>query len=224
VNLKSNNIPNDWAFYLKNEFYKSYFLALEKFLRQEYHNYQCFPPEAEIFNAFNSCLFQDLNVVIIGQDPYHGAQQAHGLCFSVNQGISHPPSLINIFKELENDIGKPYPKSGDLTSWAKQGVLLLNTTLTVRFNEAKSHQKKGWETFTNQVIKCISHNHEKVVFLLWGGLAKKKSRLIDLNKHEVLISGHPSPLSANRGYWFGNKHFSKTNQLLKCWGKPPINW
>jgi len=162
--------------------------------------------------------------VIIGQDPYHGANQANGLCFSVHDGIPHPPSLMNIFKELETDIGKAYPKSGDLTVWADQGVLLLNATLTVRAGEAASHQKQGWETFTDTVIQTISKKKEHVVFLLWGGFAKKKASLIDQNKHHILTSGHPSPLSANRGYWFGNKHFSKTNGYLKSIGKQEIAW
>ena len=163
-------------------------------------------------------------MVIIGQDPYHGPNQANGLCFSVHDGIPHPPSLINIFKELEKDVKKPYPKSGDLTSWADQGVLLLNATLTVRAGEAASHQKHGWEIFTDKVIQKISEKKEHVVFLLWGGFAKKKASLIDKNKHQILTSGHPSPLSANRGYWFGNKHFSKTNSYLKGIGKSEIKW
>ncbi len=170
------------------------------------------------------CSFNDLKVVIIGQDPYHGPNKANGLCFSVKDGISHPPSLINIFKEITTDLNQEYPQSGNLEKWAIQGVLLLNATLTVRVHEAGSHQKKGWETFTDEVIKQISTEKENVVFLLWGGFAKKKSKLIDKTKHHILESGHPSPLSANRGYWFGNKHFSKANAILNKIGEKPINW
>lgn len=162
--------------------------------------------------------------MIIGQDPYHGPGQANGLCFSVTDGISHPPSLINIFKEIETDLGTPYPKSGNLERWAEQGVMLLNATLTVRANNAGSHQKKGWEVFTDSVIKAISTHQNEVVFLLWGGFAKKKATLIDTQKHYILSTGHPSPLSANRGLWFGNKHFSQTNNYLASKGKRIINW
>ena len=162
--------------------------------------------------------------MLLGQDPYHGQGQANGLCFSVNDGIAHPPSLVNIFKEIEEDLKLPYPESGNLTRWAEQGVLLLNATLTVRANQAGSHQNHGWETFTDAVIKAISDNCSQIVFLLWGGFAKKKITLIDTQKHYILTSGHPSPLSANRGYWFGNKHFSKTNNYLLSIGKEAINW
>jgi uracil-DNA glycosylase len=165
-----------------------------------------------------------LKVVIIGQDPYHGKGQANGLAFSVNDGIAHPPSLINIFKELNSDLGIGYPKSGDLSPWASQGVLLLNATLTVRTAEAASHQKQGWEIFTDKVIETISTNNNGIVFLLWGGYAQKKKKLIDAQRHLVLESGHPSPLSANRGYWFGNRHFSKCNAYLKSKGNTPIDW
>ena len=165
-----------------------------------------------------------MKVVIIGQDPYHGDGQANGLCFSVREGISHPPSLKNIFKEIELDLGIPYPKSGNLLRWANQGVLLLNATLTVRAHEAGSHQKEGWEAFTDSVIKTISDRKENIVFLLWGGYAKKKIKLIDLNRHHVLTSGHPSPLSANRGYWFGNKNFYDTNKWLINKDLRPIAW
>jgi len=178
----------------------------------------------QIFNAFRKCNFQDLKVVIIGQDPYHNYNQANGLCFSVNENVKHPPSLINIFKEIETDLNIPYPKNGNLEHWAAQGVFLLNATLTVRAHEAGSHQKQGWETFTDAVIKTISDKKENVVFLLWGGFAKKKAKLIDAKKHHVLISGHPSPLSANRGYWFGNKHFSETNTILKQKNINKIEW
>jgi len=217
-------IHESWKSYLQEEFEKPYFKSLVSFVKQEYKNHQCFPPGQDIFNAFNYCHFNDVKVVIIGQDPYHGLGQANGLCFSVKDGITHPPSLINIFKEIENDIGVPYPKSGDLSRWAKQGVLLLNATLTVRAHNPGSHQKKGWETFTDAVIKTINTNKKNVVFLLWGGYAKQKIKLIDNTKHKVLTSGHPSPLSANRGYWFGNKHFSKTNKLLASNKTEAIKW
>jgi len=217
-------IHDNWKPYLQQEFEKPYFKSLVTFVKQEYAQYKCFPPGNQIFNAFEHCPFDEVKVVIIGQDPYHGIGQAHGLCFSVNDGIQHPPSLINIFKEIENDINKPYPKSGDLTKWADQGVLLLNATLTVRAHQAGSHQTKGWEKFTDAVIRIISTKKNNLVFLLWGGFAKSKMKLIDSKKHYVLTSGHPSPLSANRGLWFGNKHFSKTNNYLVDNGFKAINW
>ena len=228
--MKSKNrtmqvqIEKSWQKILQPEFEKPYFKALVDFVKSEYQNHKCYPNGKDIFNAFNYCPFSDVKVVIIGQDPYHGPNQANGLCFSVYDGISHPPSLINIFKELESDINKPYPQSGDLSTWAKQGVLLLNATLTVRAHQAGSHQRKGWETFTDAVIKVINDNKENVVFLLWGGYAKKKQKLINENRHSTLKSGHPSPLSANRGYWFGNKHFSKTNFLLEQAGLNAVVW
>ncbi|PNW27906.1 uracil-DNA glycosylase [Formosa algae] len=218
------NINPDWLSLLQEEFDKPYFIDLWRFVEEEYAAYVCYPPKIEIFNAFNACALKDVKVVILGQDPYHGPGQANGLCFSVADGISHPPSLKNIFKEIESDIGKSYPESGNLERWAKQGVLLLNATLTVREHEAGSHQKKGWETFTNRVISLINSKTEGVVFLLWGGYAKQKSKLIDSEKHYILTSGHPSPLSANRGYWFGNKHFSKTNSLLQRNTQSQVNW
>lgn len=218
------DIHESWKPYLKEEFDKPYFINLVHFVKSEYQKNTCFPPGNEIFNAFNHCHFNDVKVVIIGQDPYHDIGQANGLCFSVNDGIKHPPSLINIFKEIETDIGIAYPRSGSLERWANQGVLLLNATLTVRAHEAGSHQNKGWEVFTDAVIRIVSNNKEQVIFLLWGGFAKNKNKLIDKNKHFVLTSGHPSPLSANRGYWFGNKHFSKTNVLLNKTKLPTINW
>ena len=218
------NIEASWKNVLKDEFEKSYFEKLSGFVKYEYSKSTCFPKGNEIFAAFNYCSFDDVKVVIIGQDPYHGVNQANGLCFSVHDGIKHPPSLVNIFKELTTDISKPYPKSGDLTAWAEQGVLLLNATLTVRSGEAGSHQKQGWEMFTDAVIEQISKNKEHIVFLLWGGFAKKKGGNIDLNKHKILTSGHPSPLSANRGYWFGNKHFSQTNKFLKAQNIHEILW
>lgn len=218
------DVHQSWKPYLEEEFNKPYFENLVSFVRSEYQNNICFPPGSQIFNAFNHCHFEDVKVVIIGQDPYHGSGQANGLCFSVNDGISHPPSLINILKEVESDLGIPYPKSGNLVRWANQGVLLLNATLTVRAHQAGSHQKKGWEVFTDAVIKTISNKKENIVFLLWGGYAKKKIKLIDANKHYVLTSGHPSPLSANRGYWFGNKNFRDTNKYLMNNDLDPIAW
>lgn len=218
------SIHPSWKKVLNEEFEKPYFLQLTDFVKKEYTQHICYPKGKEIFAAFDHCTFENVKVVIIGQDPYHGPNQANGLCFSVHDGISHPPSLINIFKELERDVQKPYPKSGDLTTWANQGVLLINATLTVRAAEAASHQKQGWETFTDAVIQKISDRKEQVVFLLWGGFAKKKASLIDKNKHHILTTGHPSPLSANRGYWFGNKHFSKTNSYLKSIEKSEIKW
>lgn len=218
------SIDSSWKTHLSKEFEKSYFSELVDFVKKEYSVNTCYPKGSEIFNAFNHCKFNDLKVVIIGQDPYHGPNQANGLCFSVNDDISHPPSLINIFKELQTDINMTYPNSGNLMPWADQGVLLLNATLTVRAHEAGSHQKKGWEIFTDEVIKVVNEQKEDVVFLLWGGFAKRKVKLIDKRRHHILTSGHPSPLSANRGYWFGNKHFSKTNILLKSLGKNEIDW
>ncbi|PNQ73110.1 uracil-DNA glycosylase [Hanstruepera neustonica] len=218
------DIHASWKPYLEKEFDKPYFFDLVNFVKKEYHEHTCYPPGKKIFNAFNHCHFNDLKVVIIGQDPYHGPNQANGLCFSVADGIPHPPSLINIFKEIEQDLHINYPKSGNLERWADQGVLLLNATLTVRAHQAGSHQNKGWETFTDSVIKTINDHKSNVVFLLWGGYAKRKSKLIDASKHHILQSGHPSPLSANRGYWFGNKHFSKTNSLLEQAGLKSVAW
>ena len=218
------SIDDSWKKKLQSEFAKPYFKNLVKFVKQEYTSQTCYPKGSAIFNAFNHCKFDDVIVVIIGQDPYHAPNQANGLCFSVNDGVAHPPSLINISKELETDLGVSYPKSGSLMPWANQGVLLLNATLTVRAHNAGSHQKKGWETFTDEVIKTISASKQDVIFLLWGGFAKKKAKLIDKDKHHILTSGHPSPLSANRGYWFGNAHFSKANTILKSKGKSEINW
>ncbi len=218
------NMHDSWKSHLQQEFEKSYFKDLVSFVKEEYSKHQCFPPGNQIFNAFEHCHFEDVKVVIIGQDPYHDNGQAHGLCFSVNDNINHPPSLINIFKEIEQDLGIPYPKSGNLLRWADQGVLLLNATLTVRAHSAGSHQNKGWETFTDAAIKIISEEKSGVVFLLWGSYAKQKIKLIDSKKHHVLQSGHPSPLSANRGLWFGNKHFSKTNFLLEQAFQKPVNW
>ncbi|MDC1162556.1 uracil-DNA glycosylase [Tenacibaculum sp.] len=217
-------ITDSWKKILQSEFKKPYFEELMGFVKEEYSNNSCFPAEENILAAFNHCSFEDLKVVIIGQDPYHGVGQANGLCFSVYEDVKHPPSLINIFKEIEKDFGKPYPDNGNLERWAKQGVLLLNATLTVKAHEAGSHQKKGWERFTDAVISEISKNKEDVVFLLWGGYAKKKGAKIDSSKHCILTSGHPSPLSANRGYWFGNRHFTQTNEFLKSNKLDTIEW
>ncbi|WP_375324515.1 uracil-DNA glycosylase [Flagellimonas sp. GZD32] len=218
------SIESSWKVQLENEFEQPYFHELTSFVKKEYTQNTCYPMGKDIFSAFDHCPFRETKVVIIGQDPYHGPNQANGLCFSVKDGIPHPPSLVNIFKEIKVDMQKPYPESGNLERWADQGVLLLNATLTVRAHEAGSHQKKGWEQFTDAVIKTVSNELEGVVFLLWGGFAKKKSSLIDQSKHHILTSGHPSPLSANRGLWFGNQHFSKTNALLAQMGKEPIDW
>ena len=217
-------IHSSWQQVLESEYGKPYFQKLISFVKNEYATKRCFPLESEIFAAFNHCPFDKVKVVIIGQDPYHGFGQANGLCFSVNDGINFPPSLINIFKEIQLDLGLPIPISGNLERWADQGVLLLNATLTVRETEAGSHQKKGWETFTDAVIQKISDEKENIVFLLWGGFAKKKGVKINRTKHHVLETGHPSPLSANRGLWFVNKHFSKTNAYLQSLGKETIKW
>ena len=218
------SIHPEWENILQDTFESVYFKALIHFVKSAYGSAKCFPPGKLIFNAFDLCPPEKTKVVILGQDPYHGPGQAHGLCFSVPRGVPHPPSLINIFKELEKDVKTPYPKSGNLSPWAKQGVLLLNTTLTVQANIAGSHQGKGWEKFTDQVIHILSNNYKNIVFLLWGSYAKQKIKIIDREKHFVLTSGHPSPLSANRGYWFGNSHFSKTNDYLTSKEKKPINW
>ncbi len=217
-------IHSSWKQVLQPEFEKPYFQDLSSFVKQEYSSHRCFPPGKEIFSAFDHTPFNKVKVVIIGQDPYHGTGQANGLCFSVREGVPHPPSLINILKELETDLLLPYPSSGNLEPWANQGVLLLNATLTVRAHQAGSHQNKGWEQFTDAVISLLSEQKEQLVFLLWGGYAKKKGSKIDRSKHLVLTTGHPSPLSANRGYWFGNRHFSATNEYLNKNGKSPINW
>ena len=217
-------IEESWKNILSEEFEKPYFNHLIQFVKSEYQSNRCYPRGSQIFSAFDYCPFDRVKVVIIGQDPYHGVGQANGLCFSVHDDIPHPPSLVNIFKEIEVDLGKPCPNSGDLSSSANQGVLLLNATLTVRAHKAGSHQGKGWEQFTDAVIEKISQQREGVVFLLWGGFAKRKGAKIDASKHHVLTSGHPSPLSANRGYWFGNKHFSKTNELLHQMKLSTINW
>ena len=218
------SIHQSWKEVLQEEFSKPYFEQLVLFVKREYSENICYPKGQQIFSAFNHCPLPEVKVVIIGQDPYHGEGQANGLCFSVHDGIPHPPSLVNIFRELNTDLGVPYPLSGNLERWASQGVLLLNATLTVRANSAGSHQKQGWETFTDAVIKTVSTHCNHVVFMLWGGYAKEKAKLIDPAKHCILTAGHPSPLSANRGYWFGNKHFSQANAYLKANGKNEIIW
>lgn len=220
----SVQIEASWKAVLQNEFEAPYFHSLISFVKQAYQQAICYPAGKNIFAAFDKCSFEQTKVVIIGQDPYHGPGQANGLCFSVNEGVTFPPSLINIFKEIESDLGVPIPLSGNLERWAQQGVLLLNATLTVEQSKAGSHQNKGWETFTDAVIQAVSEKKENVVFLLWGSYAKQKGANIDTTKHFVLQSGHPSPMSANRGYWFGNKHFSKTNQYLQSKGLTPIEW
>ena len=216
-------IESSWKAVLQAEFDKEYFETLTAFVRNEYKTQKIFPPASLIFNAFDQCPFDKVKVVIIGQDPYHGNGQAHGLCFSVNDGVQFPPSLINIFKEIERDLAKPMPQSGNLTRWAQQGVLLLNATLTVQAHTAGSHQGKGWERFTDAVIKTLAERTEHVVFLLWGSYAQKKGEVIDPKKHLVLKSVHPSPLSAYRGF-IGNNHFSLANKYLKDHGKEEINW
>ena len=216
-------IHESWYNVLNAEFEKDYFMSLKAFLVEEKKHHVVYPPGQLIFNAFDTTPFDEVKVVILGQDPYHGPGQAHGLCFSVPEGVQPPPSLVNIFKEQNEDLGLPRPQHGNLTAWAKQGVLLLNATLTVRAHTAGSHQKKGWETFTDAAIKAVSDNLTGVVFLLWGNYAQAKSAIIDTSKHHILKSVHPSPLSASRGF-FGCKHFSKANELLKAQGKEPINW
>lgn len=216
-------IAPSWKDHLAAEFQKDYFKELITFVKSEYQKSTVYPPGKEIFRAFDCADFENVRVVIIGQDPYHGAGQANGLCFSVRDGIRMPPSLVNIFKEIESDLGKPFPASGDLGRWATQGVLLLNATLTVRAGSPGSHQNKGWETFTDAVIKKISDEKEHVVFLLWGAYAQKKGEVIDRSKHYVLMSAHPSPYSADRGF-FGCRHFSKANEYLKSKGLPEVDW
>lgn len=217
------NINQEWFQVLEQEFSKAYFADLKSFLLEEKNKYQVFPPGNRIFAAFDFTPFSQVKVVILGQDPYHGYGQAHGLCFSVPEGIPKPPSLINIYKELNSDIGIPIPQSGNLEKWAKQGVLLLNATLTVRANQAGSHQNKGWELFTDEVIRQLSNLHTGLVFMLWGSYAQAKVSLIDNTKHHILKAVHPSPLSVYRGF-FGCKHFSQANHLLKLSGKSPVDW
>lgn len=216
-------IEESWKKMLGNEFEKPYFAQLTEFVRNEYSSGTVYPPAKLIFNAFDHCPFDKVKVVIIGQDPYHGAGQANGLCFSVNKGIAMPPSLVNIFKEIAADTGKPMPTDGDLTRWSDQGVLLLNATLTVRAGNAGSHQRRGWEEFTDAAIRILAEKRENLVFILWGSYAQRKGAFIDRNKHLVLTSPHPSPLSAYAGF-FGNHHFTLTNDFLVKNGKEPIDW
>jgi len=214
-----------WQKKLIAEIHQSYYQNLMKAVGEEYQQNTCFPPKELIFAAFEHCSFEDLKVVVIGQDPYHGIGEANGLCFSVNDGIKIPPSLRNIYREMNDDLGTIFlPNSGNLEHWAKQGILLLNASLSVRMDNPNSHKHLKWDVFTDAVIQKISDEKDNVVFLLWGGFAKKKGIKIDRNKHLVLESGHPSPMSANQGKWFGNKHFSKTNDYLKSKGKKEIDW
>ena len=217
------HIEESWKVQLQEEFDKPYFKLLTEFVKSEYASHIIYPPARLIFNAFEQCPFENVKVVILGQDPYHGPGQAHGLCFSVNDGIAFPPSLRNIFKEIQADTGSPVPTSGNLERWAQQGVLLLNASLTVRAHEAGSHQKKGWEKFTDAVIHLVADRLDNVVFILWGSYANSKAEFIDSQKHLILKSVHPSPLSAHRGF-FGNKQFSTANQYLSVHGKEPIQW
>lgn len=221
MNVKIND---SWAERLGNEFAQPYFSQLTDFVRHEYATTTCYPPGRLIFNAFNLCPFDSVKVVIIGQDPYHEAGQAMGLSFSVPDGVAMPPSLQNIFKEIQGDLGIGVSQSGNLTRWAEQGVLLLNATLTVRAHQAGSHQRHGWERFTDAAISRLSEGRDHLVFILWGGYARSKASLIDRSRHLVLESVHPSPLSANRGGWFGNHHFSRCNEYLAGHGMDPINW
>ena len=221
MNVKIND---SWAKRLGNEFAQPYFSQLTDFVRHEYATTTCYPPGRLIFNAFNLCPFDSVKVVIIGQDPYHEAGQAMGLSFSVPDGVAMPPSLQNIFKEIQGDLGVGVPQSGNLTRWAEQGVLLLNATLTVRAHQAGSHQRHGWERFTDAAISRLSEGRDHLVFILWGGYARSKASLIDRSRHLVLESVHPSPLSAHRGGWFGNHHFSRCNEYLAGHGMDPINW
>ena len=217
-------LDDSWKNHLKHHINSKQFRNLVDFVKTEYKDNVCYPKGSLIFSALNNCVFEKVKLVILGQDPYHNPNQANGLAFSVPENITHPPSLVNIFKEIQQDLNTGYPSSGDLMKWVNQGVLLLNSTLTVKKNSPGSHQNKGWEDFTDEIINIISLRKKNVVFLLWGNYAKKKSKLIDQNKHLILSSGHPSPLSANRGYWFGNKHFSKANQYFKENNIVEIKW
>lgn len=216
-------IEESWRVVLNDEFSKEYFAKLKEFLVEEKKHYTVYPPGSKIFAAFNYTPFHKVNVVLLGQDPYHGPGQAHGLCFSVPHGVPKPPSLVNIFKELKDDVGISIPNHGNLEKWTKQGVLLLNATLTVRANQAGSHQKKGWENFTDSAIVALSQKRVGLIFILWGAYAQAKAQLIDKSKHHILMAPHPSPLSVSRGF-YGCKHFSKTNKLLTEMGKEPIDW
>ena len=217
-------IEESWKAQLVPEFEKPYFAQLTQAVRQEYAAGTCYPPGGLIFNAFNLCPFDKVKVVIIGQDPYHEPGQAHGLSFSVQDGVPFPPSLQNIFKEIEADLGRPVPQSGNLSRWAEQGVLLLNATLTVRAHQANSHAQLGWQTFTDAAIRALAREREHIVYMLWGGYARGKAYMIDRTKNLVLESVHPSPLSANRGGWFGQHQFSRCNDYLRQQGKEPVEW
>lgn len=217
-------IDASWKAHLQSEFEQPYFADLVAFVREEYQSQKVYPPGKLMFNAFDKCPFDQVKVVILGQDPYHGRGQANGLCFSVNDGITMPPSLINIFKEIKEDLGQPFPPTGNLERWAEQGVLLLNATLTVREASPGSHQGRGWERFTDAVIKCINDDKEGVVFMLWGRYAQDKGKIIDPKRHFVLKAKHPSPMSANSGGWFGTKHFSQANNYLRGRGLQEIVW
>ena len=217
-------IEQSWKEHLSQEFEKPYFSNLIEFVKTEYSSTKVYPPGKFIFNAFEKCTFDNTKIVILGQDPYHGYNQANGLSFSVNDGVAIPPSLQNIFKEIKEDLAIAIPRTGNLERWAEQGVLLLNSTLTVRAGEAGSHQKKGWETFTDAVIKCISEQRQDVVFMLWGKYAQDKGAVINASKHLILKAKHPSPMAANYGGWFGTKHFSQANDYLISKGVEPINW
>jgi uracil-DNA glycosylase len=216
-------IEPSWKERLASEFEKPYFETLTAFVKDEYKSHTVYPPPKEIFRAFDLCPFEEVRVVILGQDPYHGARQANGLAFAVHQGIGNPPSLQNVFKEIEDDLGHPVSRDGDLSRWAKQGVLLLNATLTVRAGAPGSHQGVGWEAFTDAAVKALSEEREHLVFMLWGSYAKQKGAIIDRTKHLVLESAHPSPFSADKGF-FGSKHFSKANEYLTEHGSKPIEW
>ncbi|WP_299824627.1 uracil-DNA glycosylase [uncultured Pontibacter sp.] len=216
-------IEESWQNVLQDEFEKPYFKNLVSFVKDEYTSQKVYPPGSQIFNAFQMCPFDEVKVVILGQDPYHGPNQANGLAFSVSDQVRTPPSLLNIFKEIKTDLGKEIPATGNLERWAQQGVLLLNATLTVRAGNAGSHQKKGWEAFTDAVVQQVNDKKEHVVFMLWGAYAQKKGAFIDERKHLVLKSAHPSPFAADRGF-FGNRHFSKANNYLVEHGQEPINW
>lgn len=224
VDEMNTNINTSWNSVLSKEFEKQYFQNLNQFIDDQYAKEICFPKKEDIFKALSVCKLEDVKVVIIGQDPYHGKNQAHGLCYSVKKDVAIPPSLKNIYKELSNDLSISLPEHGYLLPWAEQGVLMLNAVLTVKAKQAGSHAKKGWETFTDAIISIINNKTEPVVFLLWGNYAKQKEKLITARHHYILKAGHPSPLSANRGLWFGNKHFSSANKILEDQKLKPINW
>lgn len=216
-------IGNDWDIMLRDEFDRPYFKQLENFLTEERARYEIYPPQKDVFNALRYSSFQDTKVVILGQDPYHEPGQAHGLCFSVNKGVTIPPSLVNIYKEIENDLGIKMPGHGYLADWAKQGVLLLNTVLTVRRGQANSHKGKGWEIFTDRIVEILNERQKPMVFILWGANAKSKTELITNKEHMVITGAHPSPLSAWKGF-FGGRYFSKANRYLEITGQEPVDW